>query len=116
MYEVVLEGEPIGRTRLDAVDAGMAVAMGRFEPAPAYERVAAIFRRRSIAIDARRSEVDLQPLYAERDRLNLALRKASGRVVRTEWIMIYDLGGDLADLAEVEVRLLDLSELSEAPP
>lgn len=79
MYYVMYRGEPIGRSKLVYRHRGMAVAVGDFEPLPAYDAVRHVFQLFIQAIpDSSRHEqhTDEQMLaqyYEERDALQLTL-------------------------------------------
>ena len=91
-------GRPIGMSRLENDDRSMGVALGAFEPLPAYEEVQAVFQLFADAEDASyrgdraQSEALLDRYYQARDALELTLQSADGMLIPTEAIHIYDFG------------------------
>jgi hypothetical protein len=110
MYYVMYQGEPIGRSKLEKRNRGMAVAFGDFEPAPAYEAVRPVFLLFIEAIpdssrrEQRANEQKLAQYYQERDALQLTLQDADGHFIPTSWIHIVDFD-DLG--REVEAQISD---------
>lgn len=111
IYEVMYHGQPIGRSRLEGRDAAMGVALGAFEPLPAYLAVQPIFQLFAEAEEARmrgevaRAKEQLATYYQARDALRLTLHTATGRVVPTSTIHIVDFGEEVG--REVAVHISD---------
>jgi hypothetical protein len=110
MYCVIYRGEPIGSSKLEKRDRGMAVAFGDFEPLPAYDAVRHVFLLfiQAIPDSSRREqhtdEQKLAQYYQERDALQLTLQDADGHFIPTSWIHIVDFD-DLG--REVEAQISD---------
>jgi hypothetical protein len=98
IFEVMSQGQPIGRSHLEGHDTAMGVAFGAFEPSPAYQAVRPLFLLVTEAEDARRrgeialAEEQLAAYYQARDALQLTLQTAEGHVVPTSAIHIADWG------------------------
>jgi hypothetical protein len=98
MYYVIYRGEPIGCSKLEGYDRGMAVAYGDFESLPAYDAVQPVFQLFIQAVDESSDraqgadEKKLAQYYQERDALQLTLQDADGHLVQTSWIHIDDYG------------------------
>ena len=103
MFRVMQGDREVGRSRLQALDDGMAIATGRFIPSPGYKEVESLFRRLSDAIEARFVAPEL---YEERDALGLRLLGPGDVSIPTEVITVYDFG-DALD-RELEVKLADV--------
>ena len=105
MFRLMLGDAELGRSGLDAIDGGMAIASGPFTPSPGYAVVEPLFRKLSDAIEARSVPDEL---YAARDSLDLRVVGLGGVQVRTEFVTIYDFGEGLD--RELEVKLTDVDE------
>lgn len=101
----MLGEQELGRSRLEGLDDGMAIASGQFFPSTGYLSVAPLFRRMSDAMEARS---DLTDLYAVRDALDLRLLGPHDVSVPTEFVMTYDYGDDLDRWIEVELTDVEL--------
>jgi hypothetical protein len=115
VYRVEARGVLVGESHLEtAADQGMGVVSGRFQAAPGYAQVKAIFR---MYADATRetsagqtNEPLLQQYYQARDALGLRLTDGEGQLVPTTAIHISDFTDEAgADAIEIEVFLADRS-------
>lgn len=107
-YLILCDGEVIGTSMLEHRDAGMGTASGKFEPAPAYAKVRAVFRLFSEAQqDTGPADSDiLSRYYAARDELSLSVETAAGEPVSTEVVHVTDFAEEFGDDAyEVEVHV-----------
>jgi len=91
----------------ESTDDGMGTVHGELRPTDRYSEVQQLFRRLSELLDGHRHVP--RGLWAERDRLELALQADDGTAIATEWIMIYDFGAEL-DIA-VDAALADAGQL-----
>jgi len=100
IYRVLTNGQLIGTARLEQADASMGVALGRFDPAPAFELVRPVFLMQVEAMSQARESLDqtqLEEYWQAQDALLLTLQTEEGRIVPTSWINITDwsnLGSD----------------------
>ncbi len=98
IYYVMSHGRPIGISRLEFHDSSMGVALGAFEPLPAYDEVQPVFQLVVEAEDAHaRGEMaqseDIQfRCQQARDALDLTLQSADGSLIPTSFIHIIDYG------------------------
>ena len=106
-YRILCNGELIGTSGLESRDAGMGIAMGRFTPTAAYERVRPVFRmfaeaqRDTGAADERL----IADYYRARDALTLSLETDDGVMVPTTVVHIVDFMAEINETAcEVEVH------------
>ncbi len=93
IYRVLTNGQLIGTARLEQADASMGVALGRFDPAPAFELVRPVFLMQVEAMGHARDPLDqteLEEYWRARDALHLTLQAEDGRIVPTSWINITD--------------------------
>jgi hypothetical protein len=110
IYEVMYQGQPIGRSRLEWHDAPMGIALGIFYSLPAYDAVQPVFQLFQEAVeaqmrgDAALAEEQSARYYQVRDALGLILQTAEGRRIPTSVIHIVE-GGDLG--RELEVGITD---------
>ncbi len=111
IYEVLYQEQPIGRSRLEGRDRPMGMALGAFEPLPAYQAIQSVFLLFIEAEEARiRGEAalaaeQLTTYYQARDALRLTLQTATGRLIPTSNIHIMDFGEEVG--REVHVGILD---------
>lgn len=103
MFRLMVGDQEVGRSALEHLDSGMAVATGEFTPSPGYATVASLFRRLSDAMEAR---ADTSELFAARDALTLRLVGPNNAWVPTDFVMVYDYGDDLD--REIHVKLADV--------
>lgn len=103
MFRVVLGTRELGRSPLEALDSGMAIATGTFLPSVGYSDVESLFRRLSDAIEARSVPPEL---YDARDALGLRLVGPDDFPIPTVAITVYDFG-DALD-RQLEVHLADV--------
>lgn len=119
LYRVMYQGQPIGTTRLEYADSGMAVAHGQFDPLPAYELVRPVLLSISEAQGGEpgSSVADLTKLaqaFQVRDALNLTLETEEGKVIPTSWIHIYDWGElELRAPRTIDAQIPDASFFAE---
>ncbi len=111
IHRVLSNGRLIGTARLEQADAAMGVALGRFDPAPAFELVQSVFLMQVEAMGHAREPLDqtkLEEYWQARDALHLTLQAEDGRIVPTSWINITDwshLGSE--EPCEIEVQIPD---------
>jgi hypothetical protein len=111
-YKIDANGLLIGESDLEDADQGMGLVRGRFRPNAAYAEVQPIFRKYADAIPNTSAlptdEALLQQYYRQRDELALRIVDASGSVVPTTSIHIYDFTYEAgADALEVDVIVAD---------
>jgi hypothetical protein len=110
IYEVMYQGQPIGRSRLEWQDATMGVAFGAFDPLPAYQTVQSVFLLFAEAEESRMrgastlAQEQLTTYYQALDALRLTLQTGEGRIVPSSAIGIVDFG-EVG--REVEVHISD---------
>jgi hypothetical protein len=109
VFRLMLADREIGRSRLDSLDDGMAVATGSFAPSPGYASVAPLFRQITDAVEARTAVTEL---WSARDALDLRLLGPDGMQIPVDFMTVYDFGEAL-DL-ELEVKLADIAAWQHA--
>ena len=96
----------------------MGLACGSFVPAPGYERLRPVFR---IFADSQSETGPADPdalarYYRERDKLNLAVVRPDGTLVRTSVVHICDFSEESGeDAYEIEVHVEDPSFFGPSP-
>jgi hypothetical protein len=109
VFRLMLGDQELGRSRLDSLDDGMAVATGSFTPSAAYGSVAPLFRQITDAVEAR---TDVTELWSARNALDLRLLGPDGAAVPVDYVTVYDFG-DALD-RELEVKLADVAAWQHA--
>jgi hypothetical protein len=109
VFRLMLGDVEIGRSALDSLDDGMAVATGSFAPSPGYESIAPLFRAITDAIEARAAAVQL---LSARDALDLRLLGPDGAQIPVDFVTVYDFGETLD--RELEVKLADVAAWQHA--
>ena len=105
----MLGDQELGRSPLNGLDDGMAIAIGTFTPSTGYKEVESLCRRISDAIEARSVPPEL---WAARDALDLRVLGPDGMVLPTEVVTVYDFGDELD--RELEVKLVDVGSWERA--
>jgi len=120
-YRILCDGELIGSSELEEREEDMGVAVGRFVPTPAYERVRPVFLLFMDAHADGESEPDtakLKAYEAARARLALSVTDAAGTAIAASGVAVLDFSRERRGegAVEVEVYFATPQKFAQLPP